>query len=352
VKSILPAVLLLPSAFLAAQNDTTKKLTFSGYAEIYYSYDFAKPQNHEKENFIYNHKRHNEVNANLVMLKAAYAGANSRANLGFMAGNYAQYNLSAEPSWAQFIYEANVGVKLSKKRSIWLDAGIMPSHIGFESAVGADCWTLTRSIMAESSPYYETGVKLSFTSKKENLYLAFMVLNGWQRIKKPDYIQAPSFGMQVNYKPADAVTLNYSNFIGTDRADSLKSLRTFHNFYLQFEPKSKLGLIAGFDIGTDKYNAADYGIWFSPVVIVRYSLNDKARIALRGEYYNDKNQVIISTNLPGGFRVSGLSANFDYKITQMIQCRIEGKIYNSQDRIFKNNRKDNGALTASMTIKI
>jgi hypothetical protein len=82
-----------------------------------------------------------------------------------MIGNYAQYNLLTEPTWAQFIYEANVGFKISRKQNVWLDAGIMPSHIGFESAVSADCWTLTRSILAENSPYYETGVKISYTNQ-------------------------------------------------------------------------------------------------------------------------------------------------------------------------------------------
>jgi hypothetical protein len=40
----------------------------------------------------------------------------------------------------------------------------MPSHIGFESVISADCWTLTRSLLAENSPYYETGMRLEATS--------------------------------------------------------------------------------------------------------------------------------------------------------------------------------------------
>lgn len=58
----------------------------------------------------------------------------------------------------------------------------MPSHLGFESAVGIDCWNLTRSILAENSPYYETGIKLNYTNKKQDLYIAFHLLNGWQKI--------------------------------------------------------------------------------------------------------------------------------------------------------------------------
>ena len=47
MKLFLLAILLLSSTFLVAQNDFTKKWTFSGYGEIYYSYDFTNPENHQ-----------------------------------------------------------------------------------------------------------------------------------------------------------------------------------------------------------------------------------------------------------------------------------------------------------------
>ncbi len=64
LKIIMLIVFTLQYASIFAQNDSLKNLTFNAYAELYYSYDFAKPANHEKPDFIYNHKRHNEINAN------------------------------------------------------------------------------------------------------------------------------------------------------------------------------------------------------------------------------------------------------------------------------------------------
>src|SRR5690606_16131956 len=149
---------------LSAQPDASSRFTFSAYGELYYGYDFSRPDDHERPFFVYNHKRHNEVNANLLLVRGTYTDSLVRANLGLMAGTYAQYNLSAEPGWAQFIYEATIGLKLSRRRNLWLDAGIMPSHLGYESVIGADNWTLTRSLAAEGSPYYETGIRLIHTS--------------------------------------------------------------------------------------------------------------------------------------------------------------------------------------------
>jgi Putative beta-barrel porin-2, OmpL-like. bbp2 len=351
LKFILVTFFTFLATILFAQSDTSKKFTFSAYGELYYSYDFSNPQNHKKPNFIYNHKRHNEINANLILTKATYNDKNVRGNLGLMAGNYAQYNLSAEPTWAQFINEANIGVRLSKKQSIWLDAGIMPSHIGFESAISADCWTLTRSILAENSPYYETGLRVGYTSKNEKLYLSVLVLNGWQRIQKPDFIQRPCFGMQATYKPNQKLTLNYSNFIGSDKPDSVNALRHFHNLYLQFEPTKTFGIIAGFDIGSDKNNLNKYGIWYSPVLILRQKINARTRVAVRGEYYYDKDQKIISTETLNGFQTLGLSCNFDFDITEKVQVRIEGKMYNAEDKLFENSYS-NYSFTSNLTIRL
>jgi hypothetical protein len=342
-------VLICLQAF--SQDNSLKKLNFSAYGELYYSYDFSNPQNHEKSNFLYNHKRHNELNANLLLLKANYLDINYRANLGLMAGNYAQYNLSSEPNWAQFIYEANVGIKISKKYNLWLDAGILPSHIGFESALSADCWTLTRSLLAENSPYYETGIKLGYTSKNEKFNISALYLNGWQKISKPNYIQRPSFGTQINYKLSDKLLLNYSTFLGTDKPDNIIAFRHFHNVYLQYEPTNKFGIIAGFDIGMDKFDSTTYGTWYSPVLIIKQSINEKTKIAFRGEYYNDSKQIIISTGTTNGFQTFGFSSNLDYDLNDKIKFRIEGKLLHSKDKIFT-NENNNFSLTTNMTIKL
>jgi hypothetical protein len=345
-------LLVFVNKLLFAQTDSAKKLIFSGYAEFYYSYDFSKPQNHEKQNFLYNHKRHNELNANLIIAKANYTDKNTRGNLALMVGNYAQYNLSAEPPWAQLINEANVGVKLSKQKSIWLDVGILPSHIGFESAISADCYTLTRSLLAENSPYFETGAKLSYSNKNEKLNLAFLILNGWQRIQKPNYVQTPSFGMQVNYKLSENTVINYSNFIGTDKPDSVNALKTYHNFYCLLQTSKKVNIIAGIDIGSDKNTLNDYGIWFSSVLIIKYKVSDKTNVAFRSEYFDDEKQLVINTNTVNSFKTLALSSNVDYQINSKVQCRFEGKYYKSKDGIFSDGSNNNLSLTTNLTIKL
>ena len=217
--------------------------------------------------------KHNEATLNLGLIKANYAKDNIRGNFALMSGTYAQYNMSAEQDLMKNIYEANVGVKVSKTANLWVDAGIMPSHIGFESAIGGDCWNLTRSILAENSPYYETGLKFSYNNKKQDLYFAFHFLNGWQKIELSQLNQKPSVGAQITYKTGNALTLNYSNFIGNVKLGDLNKLRTFHNLYAIYEAAPKLSFIFGFDIGTQKGVDTKTQFWYTPVIISKINLN-------------------------------------------------------------------------------
>ncbi|WP_338076641.1 outer membrane beta-barrel protein, partial [Chryseobacterium cucumeris] len=49
---------------------TSNKVTFSAYAELFYTYDFNEPGNHIRQNFLYSYNRHNEMNLNLGLVKA------------------------------------------------------------------------------------------------------------------------------------------------------------------------------------------------------------------------------------------------------------------------------------------
>jgi hypothetical protein len=337
-----------------AQSDSIKPIKLSGYLETYYSYDFMRPGNNEKPDYNYNYKKHNQLNVNLAFVKASYQAKRLRSNLAIMTGNYAMYNLSAEPNWAKPIFEANVGVKLIEDKDLWLDAGVMPSHIGFESAVGSDCWNLTRSILAENSPYFESGIKLNYTNKKQDVYVAMHLLNGWQKIAITDGNQKPSIGIQVNYKPSSSLTLNYSNFMGTVNTAGANAFRTFHNLYAIYDASPKQAFIFGFDIGTQKVVGTKTLFWYTPVLISKYNLSTKSKIAARLEYYSDKQQIIIPTATSVGYQTFGASINYDYQISPKIVWRAELKRYDSKDPIFKyvQSRSKQTSATLALIIKL
>ncbi len=330
-------------------------LTISGYVEPYYSYDFSKPDNHNKAGFMYSHIRHNEININLGFIKAGYQTEKLRANLALAAGTYMNANYAVENGVLKNVYEANAGIKISKNKNLWIDAGIMPAHIGFESAVGKDNWTLTRGIYAENSPYFETGAKITYTSDDNKWMLSGLVLNGWQRIQRVDGNNTPAFGHQLTYKPTTKITLNSSSFIGNDKPDSVKQMRYFHNLYGIFQFSEKFGLTAGFDFGAEQKakGSSQYNHWYTPVVIVKYVPSSKISIAARAEHFNDKNGVIIATGTNNGFQTWGYSFNMDYQVHDNAMWRIEYRGFSSKDKIFVkdgNPIATNSFLTSSLAI--
>ena len=341
-------VLLLFSSINSYAQEEKKTLTLSAYTEVYYLYNFNKPINNTQPAFLYNFNRNNEVNLNLGFVKAGYNTEKVRTNLALMTGTYTQANLVAEPEVLRHIFEANIGVKLSAKSNFWLDAGIFPSHIGFESAIGKDNYNLTRSILAENSPYYEAGVKLGYTSKNEKWFLSALILNGWQRIKRPDGNTTPALGTQVTYKPSESVTLNSSTFIGNDKPDSLRQFRYFHNYYGIFQLDKKLSVITGFDIGLEQKSkgSSQMNAWYSPVLIVKYNASDKVSLSARSEFYSDKKGVIISAITPDGFKTLGFSANVDYAIYKEVLWRIEARALKSKQSLFE---RRNGTMSTGST---
>lgn len=359
MKTILISALIACSLTGAAQDSikTAKPnpFTFSAYLETYYTYDFGSPENHTRPGFIYSHNRHNEVNLNLGFIKAAYTTDNVRANLALMAGTYTNANLTAEPGVLKNIFEANAGVKISKKKNLWVDAGIFAAHIGYESAINKDCWTLTRSILAENSPYFETGAKITYTSNNGKWLVSGLLLNGWQRIQRVDGNNTPAFGHQLTWKPNSKITLNSSSFIGNDKPDSVRQMRCFHNFYGIFQLSEKFGITTGFDIGVEQKTkrSKQFNNWYSPVLILKLKTTDKTSVAVRGEYYSDENRVIINTGIANGFKTWGYSANFDYLIRENILWRIEARGFSGKDKTFVKNEiptNTNFFLTTSLAV--
>lgn len=337
--------------FSTLRAQDSARIQWSGYLETYFTYQFDKAKAREIPNFLYNHKRANELNINLAYIKANYDNLKTRANFALMVGTYAQYNLAAEHSLSQHIFEANVGFRLNEKYNVWLDAGVMPSHIGFESAISQDCWALTRSIVAENSPYFESGVKISAANVSRNLNVSFLLLNGWQQIQRPEGMTTPSVGMQLSYKPKDFLTLNYSNFLGSNMPDSLNVFRSYHNFYAIYEPAQRWHFTAGLDVGTD-YTPQQNKTWYTYVLIAKFLLADKHRLTFRYEFFDDAKQVILQNPVNDRVTIDGFSSNYDYWVTPQCCFRIEGKFFSANRIIFDNNSSNkNYLLTTSLSVK-
>jgi hypothetical protein len=341
---------VIASSVAIAQDSVSFRL--SGYAEVYYTYDFGRPENGERPEFLYNHKRHNEFNANLALIRGSYERERVRGAIGLMAGNYVQYNMVAEPEGLQNIYEARVGLRLLKDRELWIDAGIFPSHIGFESAIGMDCRTLTRSLVAENSPYYEAGAVLSYRPNDRWLF-AGMVLNGWQRIQREPGNQRPAFGTQLQFDNGEGTVLNWSTFIGSMGPDSTGEWRVYNNFYAQNDGDN-YGMVLGVDVGIQESHPSDLNEeqvsgWFTVVGIYRQRIAGHWWGVGRIEYFLDDEGLVMDPDaLLGG------SLGVDLRLGDHAAWRVEGRFLGSGDEVFTDANgspiQTNMALTSALCL--
>lgn len=351
MKKILLTFTLLVFINSFSQEKSELKTTFSGFVETYYSYDFNHPLNDAKLPFMYNYNRHNEFNINIGLLRAKVEYENAYAVLSLQSGTYVDDNYANEK--IKYLNEAYVGLYLDQSKKHSIEVGILPSYIGFESATTASNLTLTRSILAENSPYFITGVKYNYKPSDKWSFAAFLT-NGWQRINKPQKDVAPSLGTQIVYKSSANSTLNWSTFVGKEFNGINYTMRYFSNLYFDKKWNDKWRTIAGFDYGLQDLSSKNNSSasWLSPVFIAQYSINPKWQTAFRTEYYQDDKNVIIATN--DEFKTLGFSLNFDYLPNSKVKLRTEARYFDSKKEVFAKGSdlvNSNFFLTTSLSFE-
>jgi hypothetical protein len=322
------------------------------YLEPYFAYQ-TLPYRHS--GLWYSHHRSNEVTLNMGLVYLRAESQRARGNLGLMAGTYAQANLASEPVALRMIYSANVGLKLARRRNLWLDMGILPSHIGMESAVGMDNLVLTRHILSDNSPYYEAGAKLTHISQNGKWELAGLMLNGWQTIRRQPGSMLPSFGTQITWRPKDHLVLNSSTFVGSNDPDRIRRMRYYHDFYVTYA-KGPWSMGATFDIGVQQsaHGSDTLQPFHGAAVVVRRELRSGVKAVARGEYYSDPHSVIFDAG-SGSFSAFGGSLGADWQPDPIALLRLEARYLHSTEPLFgrgPNPLQEQWRFTASICLKI
>ena len=191
---VLAALASRVAAAQSAPPDTALKVAFGGFVDTYYAYDLGRPRTLDRSfadgtTFTTQPARHNEFNINLAYVEALLAGSRVHGRLALQAGTSVQSNYGAEPtlgtvsgpSLSRFIQEAYAGYRVMP--SLWVDGGVFYSHMGLESWASKDNLTYTRSLVAEYSPYYSSGVRAVWQATP-NLTARLDVVNGWQNISE------------------------------------------------------------------------------------------------------------------------------------------------------------------------
>lgn len=325
-KIILFALFFFANSLYANKLDTSLKV--NAYLEAFYNITQRNGNINSMPDLYVNHSDLNQLSINTAIIDFNFSKSRLRANAGLMSGAYSKYNYSGFDYDYKNIYQLNIGFELSKKHDIWLDAGIMPSHIGAETIIGSDNMTLTRSLNAESTPYYETGLKLSKMSKDKKLNIALMYLNGWQTIRKSSFYHNV-FGSSLVFKD-NKNNIGWNTILIHDiDARTLANDIIFNNFYYKRNINNKLNVFLGYDLMANTYNINSRMLnWTTATIIIYYKFNTKHSIALRAEQYKNYSENLaqgLLSYMPYNIDYLSASINHDFRFNNSLMFRSELK---------------------------
>jgi hypothetical protein len=332
-RSTITLILLITVNFLSNYSVAEENITYQGFVDTYLLHNL---NNKVREPRPYSTQAlyDKEQRINLGTVRANHDGEDWRSRLALQVGDSVKFNYANEKErfWRYF-QEANIGYQIAD--NIWLDGGIYLSHLGFESFNSKENWNYTRSLVAEFSPYYESGAKLSYKMDERN-NAQFHLLRGWQNISSP---ANPFVGLQFQHFASDSLTLSVSNVFGDENGE-----RLFHNFIASLNLSSSWKLALQVDVGQQE-RENETAWWYGSALLAQYNVNECLRIGSRLEHFTDPHQVIVKSITEENFNGLGGSINIDYDLTSKILWRNEFRHLFSRDAIFP--EKDTASTTSN-----
>jgi hypothetical protein len=327
--SAVPAALAAGAAGAqTATADDSVAVTFGAFVDGYYAYDVGRPPRRDRAfaggaPFTTQPARHNEFNVNLAFAEARLEAPRYRGRLALQFGTSVQANYAGEPrqgevsgpSVQQYLQEAVAGYRIADR--LWVDAGIMFSNVGMESWASRDNLTYSRALVSDYSPYYSTGVKLTYAGRR--LTARVDVVNGWQNISENN--EGKGAGVRLDFAPTARTTLSYYNLFSEEAGTRL---RAFHGVGARYA-RGRASLLGQADVGTQRRpgGAAGHSTWYGLLGAARVGVARAVAVNARVERYDDPDQVIVATGArpsaggAGGvvpnpaFRAAGASLGLD-----------------------------------------
>ena len=321
---------------------SNRTLTWGGFIDGQYAFDFNNPPNGDRS-FSTQPARSNEFNINLAFIEAKLETEKTRSRFALQAGTSVQSNYSSEPSrgsvsgpsLSRHIQEARIGYAISK--STWIDAGIFFAHVGSESWISKDNLVLTRSLVADYSPYYLSGVKLTHVLS-ERVTLQLLVVNGWQNVSENN--SDKTIGTGIEYV-SDSWSVAYNTLVGREVSPDLNGTprssesRNFHNLIFKNRGSAHWEWITQFDFGFQKKpTSSGESQWSGASIMGRYAINSEQKLSIRAESFQDLDQSVLVTNTANGFDGFGGSLGFDQSLEEGILWRTEIKYLKATHDVF------------------
>jgi hypothetical protein len=326
---------------------TLKGIHFTGYADIFGSYQTTKPANGQNPYSSYPFHG-NEMGISYAYVQAKYEDSKMMATVALHMGNIVDLMYAEEPTMLKMVREMSVGYRFSRRW--WVDAGIFPSVYGTESFITKNNFHATRSITGDFSPDFEEGLRINY--QKEYWQIKFLLTNGWQTLQTATNSRR-AFGTMLEYHIPGRLKVNWSSYNGMVQQhppvdlglDVPLTFRQFDNFFVQYFA-GRWSFYVVVDMGWQQNSTkTGWDHWVGNANSVRYRISDKVATAIRYDNYWDPHEKVMFPSMPddytrrsgnwpdttpGGFQVDSYTWTLDYSPVQNLLFRLEARTYQSR----------------------
>ena len=357
------ALLLGLPALLRAQTvstDSSRSITIGAFVDAAYAFDVNRPATRDRA-FTTQPARHNEFTVNLAFVEATVARRRVRGRLALQAGTSVQANYAAEPrqgavsgdALSRTVQEAYVGYQLTP--TLWIDAGVFFSHLGMETWVSRDNPVYTRSLVADFSPYYSTGVRATWQLSSA-VTARVDVVNGWQNMSENN--EDKSLGVRVDVAANATTTVSWYGYAGNEPG---AQRRLFNGVGVLSRLSDRAELLAQVDVGWQQHRdrltaAAQSSGWYGATLITRYWVRPSLAVVARAERFTDGNQIVVRTGGPLPFRANSASLGIDVRPEPRVLWRTEARGYAADAPVFPTGgrlpspSRQSGVVVTSLTL--
>ena len=338
---------------LPSGNETPRFVPIA-VVDTYYAYHDTPPPGREAT-LSTTAIRHNEFNLNLVSLGGTLQHAKLLGTIILQAGtsvdalypsNPALGRSSNTETW-KHIQVATVGYRITQ--NLDFEAGVFPSHIGHETFVSTANWNYTRSMLADSTPYFLAGAKGTWRASPK-LTLTALVYNGWQTYY--DVNRYKKGALMLQWRPTETLSLSDSISIGPEVLDH-QQVRYFNDFIVTWAPHPRLAFAGEFAAGLDhRPNKADGQTdpkYWAADICARWNIGDTTYFALRGERIVDDSGILtftgarVDAQAGSGQRLMGGTFTIGFLPHPKLLARVEAS-HRVADRDFFAGGSGNGGV--------
>jgi len=286
---------------------TNPVLVITGSADVYYKYDFAKTKANNYTSFT---GTHNNFTLGMASVKLEHKGDKVGAVLDLGFGPRAKEFSYTDDGITQAIKQ--LYVTYSPADWIKFTAGTWATHVGYELLDPQLNRNYSMSYLFTNGPFSHTGLKADVTKGKHGFMIG--ISNATDFRMSPDgYINKKFVIAQYSLAATEKIKL-YLNYVGGKNPDTSKVNQFDAVVTAKISDKFNIGL-NGTVNSTQYWDGAknmDGKSWWGSALYLNVDPTSSFGLTLRGEYFNDDNQLKMFSLAPKGGSIfaTTLSANF------------------------------------------